>query len=339
MLAASVSFLTPRAALLAPMAIVPVAAFLVAAHRVERVRTLLRLPPPSAGRGRRRLVLLAAIVLLLVVASMQPVLRTQTGLRARTDAQVFVVLDTSRSMAASPSPGGPTRLDAAKRVALSLGSRLHGVPLGVATFTDRVLPDLFPTSDSGVFDSVVESIGIESPPPRDTNTVATTFDALTQTATEGFFAPTARRRAVVVVTDGESRPFDQATLADTLRSRNIALSVVRVGSARDRVWNGAKPEANFRPDPAAARLNVARLAGAVGQAPGADPATVAARAVGSGPTHVVGVEPSDRSLAPIFAVLALVVASALLIDFGAMAKWLRGVTFPARGRESRGATT
>jgi VWA domain-containing protein len=322
MLAASVLFLTPRAALLAPMAIVPLAAFVVASRRVERVRRILRLPPPPASRGRERVLLLAAIVLLLVVAAMQPVVRTRTGLRARTDAQVFIVLDTSRSMAATPKPGAPSRLDEAKRVALTLGARLHGVPLGVATFTDRVLPDLFPTSDTGAYDSAVEAVGIESPPPRDTNTVATTFDALSQTGTEGFFAPSAQRRAVVLVTDGESRPFDPATIADTLRSRHIALSVVRVGGAGDRD----------------ARLNVARLAEAVGQAPGADAGAGAARAVGSGPTHVVGIEPRVRSLSPIFAVLALAALAALL-GARALSKWLRVVAFVPRGRQSRGATT
>jgi len=338
MLAASVFFLTPRAALLAPMVIVPVAAFVVATRRVDRVRRILHLPPPPASRGRERVLLLAAIVLLLVVAAMQPVVRTRTGLRARTDAQVFVVLDTSRSMAAAPRPGAPSRLDQAKRVALSLGTRLHGVPLGVATFTDRVLPDLFPTSDTGAYDSAVDAVGIESPPPRDTNTVATTFDALTQTATEGFFAPSARRRAVVLVTDGESRPFDQATIADSLRSQHIALSVVRVGGSGDRVWDGDRAEANFRPDPAAARLNVARLAQAVGQAPGADAGAVAARAVGSGPTHIVGIEPRVRSLSPIFAVLALA-ALAVYLGAGALSKWLRDVTFAPRGWRRRGATT
>jgi von Willebrand factor type A domain len=299
---------------------------------------VLRLPPPPAARGRERLLLLGTIVLLLVVATMQPVVRTQTGLRARTDAQVLVVLDTSRSMAAAPSPGAPTRLDAAKRVALSLGSRLHGVPLGVATFTDRVLPDLFPTSDTGAYDSVVESVGIESPPPRDTNTVATTFDALAETATEGFFAPSVQRRAVVLVTDGESGPFDPATIADTLQSRHIAVAVVRVGGAGDRVWNGSKPEADFRPDAAGARLNVARLAEAFGESPRADGAAVASRAVGSGPTHVVGVEPRVRSLAPILATLALAALGALL-GADVLAKWLRGVTFSRRGRHTQGATT
>src|SRR5438067_200188 len=193
-----------------------------------------------------------------------------------------------------------------------------------------VLPDLFPTPDAGAYDSVVQSIGIESPPPRDVNTVATTFDALTQPATEGFFAPSAPRRALVVITDGESRPFDPSTIADTLQSHRIALALVRVGAAGDRVWDGTRPESNFRPDPAGARLSVARLAEAVGESPSADPATVAARAVGSGPTSVVGVEPRDRTLSPILAALALL-PLAFLLHPGISGKWLRGVTFLGRG--------
>jgi Mg-chelatase subunit ChlD len=338
MLAAALSFLTPRAALLAPVGLVPVAALMIAARRVERVRALLRLPEPPAARARERGLLLAGVVLLLVGAAMQPVVRTQTRLHARTDAQVFVVVDTSRSMAAAPSPGAPSRLARAKRLAETLGASLHGVPLGVATFTDRVLPDLFPTSDVGAYDSVVAALDVESPPPRDVSTVATTFDALAQTATEGFFAPSARRRALVVITDGESRPFDPATIADELRSRQIALAVARVGDGRDRVWDGNRAEANFRPDPGGARLNVARLAEALGTAPGADPVTVVSRAVGSGPTGVVGVEPRDRALAPVLVILALV-ALVFLFAGALPLKWLRDVTFSGRGSDSRGATT
>jgi hypothetical protein len=339
MLGVAVSFLTPRAALLAPMAAVPVVAFVIAARRVDRVRRLLQLPAPGASRGRLRAFLPGVVVLLVVLAAMQPVLETRTRLRARTDAQVFVVLDTSRSMAAASSPGSQTRLARAKRTAIALGARLHGVPLGVATFTDRVLPDLFPTSDTAAYDSAVQSVGIESPPPRDVNTVATTFDGLTQPATEGFFAPSARRRALVVITDGESRPFDPGLIADTLRSRRIALAVVRVGGPGDRVWGpGRKPEANYRPDPSVARLNVARLAEAFGVAPSGDPASLVRRAVGSGPTSVVGVEPRDRTLAPLIAALALV-PLALLLGAGIWAGWLRRVTFSLRDSYGRGATT
>ena len=66
--------------------------------------------------------------------------------------------------------------------------------------------------------------------------------------------------------------------------------------------------------------------------------SVARSAVGSGPTSVVGVEPRDRALAPLVAVLALA-PLALLLGAGISAKWLRRVTFLVRGSYGRGATT
>jgi hypothetical protein len=334
MLALSVSFLTPRAAVLAVLALIPVAALAIAAARVERARLLLRLPPPERRDRVVRGSLLAAVVLLLVLAAMQPVIQTQTSLRARTGAEAFVVVDTSRSMLASLSPGAPTRLRDAKRLAQSLGARLHGIPLGVATFTDRVLPDLFPTSDSAAFNSVVDALKIEDPPPRDVNTVATTFDALSQLATEGFFTPSTRRRAVVVITDGESRAFDPAALAGALSAANVRLAVVRVGSGADRVRRpDGTPEANYRPDPVGARLSVSRLRAAVGDS-GADPAAFVKSALGSGPTKVVGVEPRSRTLSPLVALLALIPLGILL---GFLPQgWLRGVTSLLRGSDRRG---
>ena len=339
MLAFAVTFLTPRGAFLALLALLPLAALVLAARRVERARRALRLPAPDGTDWVWRAVLSVAFVLLLVLAAMQPALETTTTLRARTDAQAFVVLDTSRSMLAAPSPGGPTRLQAARREALTLPGRLAGIPLGVATFTDRVLPDLFPTSDSAAFDSVVQSVRIENPAPREVNTVATTFDALTELATEGFFTSKATRRAVILITDGESRAFDPAGVAQTLAQHGIRLVVLRVGHGDDRVWRAdGKPEANYRPDMQGAALAVARLRTAVGEPSGADAAGIVARALGQGPTERVGVEPRSRTLAPLFALLALVPLGLLL--GGVSPRWLRRVTsLPASdtgvGRRSR----
>jgi hypothetical protein len=338
MLAASISFLTPWAGLLAVLALLPLAAVVVAERRLGRARRVLRLPSPDGGDRLRRAVLAATIVLLLVLAAMQPALETTTALRARTDAQAFVVLDTSRSMLAAPSPGGPTRLRTARRDALAIGSRLSGIPLGVATFTDRVLPDLFPTSDTAAFDSVVDAVRIESPPPREVNTVATDFDALTSLATQGFFTSKAKRRAVILITDGESRAFDPAGVAGALSRNGIRLAVVRVGGAGDRVWKpNGKPEANYRPDPAGAATSVARLRSASGESSGADAASLVARALGQGPTERVGVEPRSRTLAPFAALLALVPLALLLGGAGVSARWLRRVTSPRPGSDAREA--
>jgi hypothetical protein len=335
MIGFDVTFLTPHAAILALLVAVPLAAFAIAALRLDRARRLLRLAPAGDAQRVRHVALLAAPVLLLTLAAMQPAVRTHASVRERTDAEAFVVLDTSRSMLAGPAPGAPTRLAQAKREALQLAQRLPGIPLGVATFTDRVLPDLFPTSDSAAFDSVVDSVGIEDPPPRDVNTVATTFDALTELATEGFFASSAHRRAVVLITDGESRGFDPVTIAGTLSSHGIRLAVLRVGGGSDRVWRpDGTPEANYRPDPAGAAVSVSRLRSATGG--GSDAAAIVKGALGTGPTTVVGVEPRTRTLSPFIALLALVPLAILL---GLPQGWLRGVTFFRSTSHPRSQTT
>ncbi|HZT91372.1 MAG TPA: vWA domain-containing protein [Gaiellaceae bacterium] len=337
-LAASFSFLTPRGGMLAVLALVPLAAIYAGARRVERVRRTLRLPAPAGGARRHRELLAAAAVALLALAATQPAVETQSAVRARTDAQAFVVVDTSRSMLAAPSPSGETRLARAKTVALALGARVPDVPLGVATFTDRVLPDLFPTSDRGAYDSVVQSLQAEDPPPEHVNTVATTFDALGALATQGFFPASVAHRAVVLITDGESRPFDPAAVAATLRSHGIRLAVVRVGSGADRVWKpDGTPEANYRPDPVGARLSVERLDAAARVPAGATAASVVAAAAGRGPTKAVGVGPHTLTLAPVPAVLALL-ALAWLLGGGILRERLRGVTFRAQGTDAGRAT-
>lgn len=312
-LAASFTFLTPDAAALAALAVLPLAALVVGDRRSTRVRRTLGLAAPSRTSRRPRAVAEVVVVALLAFAAMQPALRTRASLRARTDAQAFVVLDTSRSMAAAPSPAGESRLTKAKRIAIGLAAQLGNLPVGLATFTDRVLPNLFPTADRAAFDNVVRATSIEGPPPHDVNTVATTFDALASLGTQGFFPDSVRKRAVVLVTDGESRPFDPSAVAASLAGHGIAFAIVRVGDAGDRIYrpNGT-PEVNYRPDPAGAAASVAQLTAAVHEPVGVDPATVVERALGHGPTRVVGVTSRTRTLAPIPALLALVPLLAIL---------------------------
>jgi VWA domain-containing protein len=312
--AASFVFLTPWAGLLALLAALPVAGFLLGTRRAEAVRSALGLrPAPRASRVRRG-TLSAAIVALLALAAMQPALRTHSSLRERTDAQALVVLDTSRSMAAAASPTAPTRLARAKVIALRLGSELGDVPVGVATFTDRVLPDLFPTAARAAYDSTVESVGIEDPPPRDVNPVATTFDALSALATQGFFPDSAHKRVVLLLTDGESAPFDPGTVASALDRGGIRLVVIRVGGGGERVWTNGRPEALYHADPAGARRSVASLDEALGEQPGTNAIRFSRRALGHGPTTVVSVGPKTRTLAPLAVLVALALALAVAFD-------------------------
>jgi hypothetical protein len=314
----SLEFLTPWAGLLALLALVPLLALGLGERRVRRVREVLRLAAQAGAGVRWRALAVASVVVLLAVAAMQPVIRHHSTLSARADAAVFVVVDTSQSMSAAAGPHAPTRLAQAQRVALAVGSDLPGVPLGVATFTDRVLPNLFPTADRGVFDSAVRALSGDTPPPREVSRVATSFGALREIQPSGFFSPAERTRALLVISDGESDPFDAAAVARTLTTpRTVHLVVVRVGGAGDRLYaaNG-KPGGAYRADPAGAQRAVSQLAAATGGSSFTSAAGVASalrRALGSGPTTRMQSEPTTRSLAPYLALASLLPLLAVLV--------------------------
>lgn len=305
----SVGFLTPLGALLGLGTLLPLAALAAAARRAGRVRAGLGLPAPP-----RRLALPAAAVVavgaLTGLAAAQPVLVRQEAARVRADGEAFLVVDVSRSMVAAGRPGGPTRLERAKAAALRLRASLPGVPVGIASLTDRVLPHLFPDVDEAAFGATLErAVGIERPPPRGSFlTVATKLDSLAALATRSFFSPTARRRLAIVLTDGESLPVSSATLARSLRrSPPVATVFVQLWRPGERVYARGVAEPQYRPD-ASARATLASLARAVGgELYGEDElssaAAAARRLLGRGPTVARGGHRSRLPLAP-YALLA-----------------------------------
>ena len=123
----------------------------------------------------------------------------------RTDAEALFVLDMSQSMAASSGATGATRLERAADAASRLRAAMPAVPSGVATLTDRVLPNLLPVADAAAFDATLrQAVAINQPPPREQNVRATSFGALAAIPGSGYFERSAKRRAIVLLTDGES---------------------------------------------------------------------------------------------------------------------------------------
>ena len=110
LIAASLEFLTPLGGLLALTAIVPAAALALASRREHRGTRALGLPLPPRTRRLPLVLAVAAVPALLGLAATQPVLRSTTAVELRTDAEVFFVIDTSRSMLALlarlPGPRG-----------------------------------------------------------------------------------------------------------------------------------------------------------------------------------------------------------------------------------------
>jgi hypothetical protein len=247
-----VSFLTPLDALFALAAALPLAALWVTERRSRTIRQLLALPTPRRRNALPVALALAALVALVAVAAAQPVVVRRQLVNERADAQGFFVLDTSLSMRASAARGKPTRLARAKRLALRLRAKLPDLPIGIASMTDRTLPNLMPTTDPSLFSRTLEqSVAVDSPPPSQAyHGRATTFQALAPVVDSNFFSPGVQRRLLVVFTDGESQRISPI-LAVTLH-RQVTPVFVHVWSPGERIYVRGKPDPGYRPDPTSA---------------------------------------------------------------------------------------
>jgi hypothetical protein len=269
-LAFSLRFLTPGGGLLALATAVPLVGLTVASLRNARGRNRLGLPAPATDHTG---VALSIVPLLLGLAASQPSLERTAARHFRTDAQALFVFDVSGSMAASGSAGSPSRLEQAQAAAIRLRNGIPEVPSGVATLTTDILPQLLPTADVATFDSTVERvIGIEQPPPPilGYGSLGTSFGPLSYVRGEGYFGPTAKHRLIVLLTDGESAPYDPAATAAALTQPSIAsafsglqtqtdapisLVIVRVGAPSDHIYAaGGTIDAAYRAEPHAAEI-------------------------------------------------------------------------------------
>ena len=317
----TLTFLTPLGALLMLGLVVPLVALVFVRRRARYVRRALGVSEPSF---RRLAVALLALVLagaLVGFAAAQPVVEQTKSRHVRTDAEVFVVIDVSRSMLAQSSRGASRRFDRAKLAASRLRGSLPDVPVGVASMTDRVLPHLFPSADGDVFDATLNrSLGIERPPPSSgVATQATNLSSLATIRGLHFFSPgpDTKRRLVVVFTDGESTPVSNARVGTLYRQPPAIASIfVHVWNRDERVYNRGAPEPQYRPDPNS-RAILERLAKSTGGSVFAEgdlgAATQKARSLlAEGPTVVRGESGNRTALAPYLAAAALLPLTLLL---------------------------
>lgn len=313
-----VSFLSPVGGATGLVVLVAALAALARERRASRLREAvgLRAPGPLA-RLPSWLGVLA--VGLLALAAAQPVLDQTKTRRARSDAEVMFLLDRSRSMLATPEPGAPARFTRAVDLSLALRAALADVPSGAASIGEEALPHLFPSIDRPAFDLVVRSaLGVERPPPLgDRDVLATDLGDIGDVATAGYFSPDARKRVAIVLTDGESEPFSATDVAEDLRENDVGLVVVRVGSARERIYDEGVPEA-YRPDERAV-AELGRLAIESGGRVYGETETDAAvggarRLLGAGPTSPIGEEEGRVALAPYAVAAAVGLLAALFLS-------------------------
>jgi len=245
-----VSFLTPLDALFVLAGAVPVAALLASRHRAAQIRRLLGAigsRPRAALPALVALVLLAALV---AVAAAQPVVIRNRMVSERADAQAFVLFDTSLSMTATAAPGRPTRLARAKRLAVRLQQALPDLPMGVASMTDRSLPNLLPTTDRTLFARTVDqAVAVDEPPPSQVySDRATTFAALVPLTESHFYSQGVQRRLLIVLTDGESSQV--SPLLNLTLHRRVPTVLVHVWAPGERIFSSrGRPDPKYVSDP------------------------------------------------------------------------------------------
>jgi hypothetical protein len=314
-----IHFDTPTAGLVAVVGLVPLALVLAVERRNERARALLGLSGPSPGSRWTLRAAVVAIAALLGLAAAQPVLSSTTPRLARVDAEALVAVDISRSMDASTTAESDVRIDRARRVALRIRGALADVPTGLATFTDRPLPLLLPTTDHDAFAAVVQkSLGIERPPGLQSSTTISSFDAVAPFPLEGYFRPGAKKRLLVILTDAESTGFNEPGVRKSFEAKpRTAVVLVRIGRSGERVFGpSGQPESAYIPPPATGETLHNFLAATHGLAYGEDDVAgaeaAAVKVLGSGPTATLGSTSARHDLAPWLVVAAVIPLAVVL---------------------------
>jgi hypothetical protein len=312
MLSFSISFVSPAGFLIALAGAVALLVLLAGDQRLRRVCAVVGLRPPTFRTTVPLVVAVAALTALLALAAAQPVLATQQKTSGRADAEVYFVFDISRSMGARTGAHAPTRLDRARAVAKEIRAGLDGVPAGVASLTDRLLPHLFPSTSVNDFNAVVDrALGVDRPPARLAwgDTLGTRLAAVGELPNLGYFSEQAKRRAVVILTDGETLPDGLNSLPAQLTQSQLHPFLVRIWGPNERVYDARGiVNPNYRPDPDSTavfdqlanslqtRVYTERDAGPIAAAIRTD--------LGKGPTTTRGRELRSTTLTPWFVGLA-----------------------------------
>lgn len=249
---AELRLLTPNALLFALTALLPLAVYVLRERRAGRVRAALGLEEPSRRSRLPLVAALAAVPALLALAAAQPIVDQTKSRSERTDAEAFYVIDISRSMLAAADPEAQTRFLRAADAAIRLRGAIPEVPVGIASLTDRLLPHALPTTDARVFAQTMnKAVDIERPGPTlsYSNLKATSYDALASIVTGRYFSPEAKKRLLVVFTDGESRPL-AGELARAFEGQQPPIQTIFVHfwAPEERIFETGVAEAGYAPE-------------------------------------------------------------------------------------------
>ena len=313
---AQLVFLTPRAALVGVAFAVPLVVLVATRSTGARALTTLGLRRPGLLARLGRPVGLVALAVLVAATAAHPAVRDTAVTPVRADAELYLTFDVSRSMQAASAPRGSKRLVRARSLGRAVHAALPGIPTGVATLTNRLMPLLFPTGDTRSVNAVIDGsvLSMQPPPVIYTTARESSLAALTLAADRSYFNPTARKRVLVVFGDLDSDFFSLQGTLRLLRKHRIEPFLVRVARPGERVFTAAGRPYAYVPA-STVTVDALRSAGwhAFEEGDRVRLVTEIRSYLGRGPVQPSGLIESERSLAPLCAVAALVVAALLLL--------------------------
>jgi Ca-activated chloride channel family protein len=188
---------------------------------------------PGARRASQAWGLRLAALGLGVVALARPQLGAREGEMIRTGRDVLVLLDLSRSMGVtdvSAGPGKPprTRLEAAKQAAWDVVSAYPGDRVGLIVFGGSAFLQLPLSSDRASLRLFLDAASQDDLGDPATDVSAALLAAVSAFEHEGEEG----RRAVVILTDGESGEGDLEAATGSLGEAELPVFAIGVGSAR-----------------------------------------------------------------------------------------------------------
>jgi Ca-activated chloride channel family protein len=216
------------------LALAPVlAVFLMWAFRARRralerfaSQPLLRRLAESVRPGARRwkAVLVVTAVTLAVLALTQPRWGFEWREVKHKGADVFVLLDVSKSMLTEDVR--PNRLTQAKYAVQDLLEKLRGDRIGLVAFAGTAFVQCPLTVDYEAF-----RLTLKDADPRIIPRGGTAIGVAIRTALKGFEAGEGRDRAIVLITDGEETESDALAAADEAAKAGVKIYAIGVGTA------------------------------------------------------------------------------------------------------------
>ncbi len=184
------------------------------------------LPPRNSFRRVIRLVLLTATCVLLILAAARPQFGVDFEEIKRIGADIFVVLDVSRSMLAEDVP--PNRLARAKSEIRDFLGQVNGDRVGLIVFAGKPRMLLPLTVDTSFFLEILDKVDTESAPRGGT----VLGDAI-RLAIRTMPKETNRDGAILLITDGEDHESFPLDAAKEAAAGNMKIFSVAMGNARE----------------------------------------------------------------------------------------------------------